>query len=59
VFDGVLLGLLNKHIGETIGISESAVKSARRGLMSRMHARSSMELISMALRGGVAIKTRP
>jgi two-component system response regulator FixJ len=59
VFDGVLQGLLNRQIAETVGISESAVKSARRGLMSRMGARSSMDLISMARRGGVAIKTRP
>lgn len=58
VFDGVLQGLLNKQIAGRLGISESAVKSARRALMSRMQARSSLELIAMALRGGVAVKTR-
>lgn len=59
VLDRVLQGCLNREIAGILGIAESQVKSARRGLMSRMHARSSVELISMALRGGVAIKSRP
>lgn len=58
VFEGVLQGLLNKQMAGKLGISESAVKSARRALMSRMRARSSVELIAMALRGGVTVKTR-
>jgi two-component system response regulator FixJ len=58
VFDGVLQGLRNKQIAGRLGISESAVKSARRGLMSRMHARSRVELVAMALHGGVIVKSR-
>ena len=58
VFDGVLQGMLNKQIAGKLGVSESAVKSARRALMSRMQARSSLELITMALRGGLSVKTR-
>lgn len=58
VFDGVLQGMLNKQIAGRLGISESAVKSARRALMSRMQARSSLELVTMAIRGGMRVKTR-
>lgn len=58
VFDGVLIGLLNKQIAARLGVSESAIKSARRGLMIRMRARSRVELVAMALRGGVAVKTQ-
>lgn len=58
VFDGVLQGLLNKQIAAQLGISESTVKSARRTLLDRMRAETSLELIAMALRAGVTIKTR-
>jgi FixJ family two-component response regulator len=58
VFDGVLQGLLNKQIAGRLGISESAVKSARRGLMSRMRARSKVDLVLLALRGGLIVRTR-
>ena len=58
VFDGVLQGMRNKQIAGRLGVSESAVKSARRALLSRMQARSSLDLVSMALRGGVKVKTR-
>lgn len=58
VFDGVLQGLLNKQIAAQLGISESTVKSARRTLLGRMQAETSLELIAMALRGGVTIKSR-
>lgn len=58
VFDGVLEGLRNKQIAGKLGVSESAIKSARRMLMSRMRARSRVELITLAIRGGMAIKTR-
>lgn len=58
VFDGILQGLLNKQMAARLGISESTVKSARRALMDRMEVETSLELIAMALRGGVTIKTR-
>ena len=58
VFEGVLQGLRNKQIAGKLGVSEGAVKSARRMLMSRMQARSCVELITLAVRGGMTIKTR-
>ena len=58
VFDCILQGLLNKQIAAQLGIAESTVKSARRALMERMHADTSLELIAMALRGGVPFKNR-
>ena len=58
VFEGVLQGLRNKQIAGKLGVSESAIKSARRMLMERMQARSRVELITLAIRGGMTIKTR-
>lgn len=58
VFDGVLQGLLNKQIAAQLGVSESTIKSARRALLARMQVETSLELVAMALRGGVTIKTR-
>lgn len=54
----VLQSRLNKQTAAELGISESTVKSARRTLMQRMQATSSRELILLALRGGVTIKSR-
>jgi two-component system, LuxR family, response regulator FixJ len=58
VFEGVLQGLRNKQIAGKLGISESAIKSGRRMLMERMQAHSRVELITLAIRGGMTIKTR-
>lgn len=58
VFEGVLQGLRNKQIAGKVGVSEGAIKSARRMLMSRLQARSRVELITLAIRGGMTIKTR-
>jgi two-component system response regulator FixJ len=58
VFDGVLLGLRNKQIAGQLGVSECAIKSARRMLMSRMRVNSRVELIALAIRGGMTIKTQ-
>lgn len=58
VLEGVLEGLLNKQMAARLGISESAIKSARRALLDRMQAESTLELIAMAIRGGVKIKNR-
>jgi two-component system response regulator FixJ len=58
VFDGVLLGLRNKQIAGKLGVSEIAIKSARRMLMSRMQVHSRVELIALAIRGGMTIKTQ-
>ena len=57
VLDSVLQGLLNKQIAGQLGIGESTVKSARRALMDRMQAGTHVELIVLALRGGVKIKS--
>lgn len=56
VLDYVLQGLLNKQIAARLGIAESTVKSARRGLMQRMQAGRGAELILLAIRGGVITK---
>ncbi|HEY7890570.1 MAG TPA: response regulator [Steroidobacteraceae bacterium] len=58
VLDSVLQGRLNKQIAAQFGISESTVKGARRTLMGRMQASTHVELVAMALRGGVTIKSR-
>jgi two-component system response regulator FixJ len=58
VFEGVLQGLRNKQIAGKLGVSEGAIKSGRRMLMTRMQARSRVELITLAVRGGMTIKTR-
>jgi two-component system response regulator FixJ len=58
VFDGVLQGMLNKQIAAQLEVSGSTIKSARRALMGRMQAQSRKELVAMALRAGVTIKTR-
>src|SRR5215469_8826302 len=57
VLDGMLQGLRNKQIAARLAIGESNVKSARRALMQRMRAGTAAELILLALRGGVTIKT--
>lgn len=58
VFESVLQGRLNKQTAAQLGVSESTVKNARRGLMQRMQAGTHTELVVMALRGGV-FKNRP
>lgn len=58
VFDHILEGLLNKQMAAQLGIGESTVKSARRALMQRMQASSHVELVVMAIRGGMTIKSR-
>ena len=58
VFDGVLDGMLNKQIAAELGIGESTVKSARRALMERMQASTHVDLVLMALRGGVTFRNR-
>ncbi len=58
VLDGVLQGLLNKQIAGPLGVSESTVKSTRRKLLEHMQAETTLELIAMALRAGLKIKTR-
>lgn len=57
VLDGILAGLLNKQIAGPLGVSESTVKTARRKLLERMQAETTLELIAMALRAGLKIKT--
>lgn len=58
VFDCILQGFLNKQIAAQLGITESTVKGVRRALLVRMQAKTHVDLIMMALRGGVTIKSR-
>lgn len=57
VLEGILEGLLNRQLAARLGIPESAVKSARRALMVTMQAKTRSELIVMALRAGMKVKT--
>ncbi len=57
MLEGILEGLLNRQLAARLGIPESAVKSARRALMVTMQAKTRSELIVMALRAGMKVKT--
>lgn len=59
VLDGVLEGQFNKQTAAQLGIAESTVKSARRSLMQRLDATTHVELVVMAIRGGLNFKNRP
>ncbi len=52
----VVAGLMNKHIGAELGISEITVKAHRGRMMRKMQAASLAELVSMA--GRLRINTR-
>ncbi|HEX8755669.1 MAG TPA: response regulator [Steroidobacteraceae bacterium] len=56
VLDGILEGLLNKQIAALLQISLSTVKSARNALMARLGVKTKVELVAMALRGGLKMK---
>ena len=47
-------GLLNKQVGEELGISEITVKSHRGQVMQKMQANSLADLVKMAGRLGLA-----
>ena len=49
----VISGLLNKQIGQSLGISEITVKAHRGQVMRKMHAASRPELVTMATRLGL------
>ena len=49
----VISGLLNKQIGQTLGISEITVKAHRGQVMRKMHADSLPDLVTMATRLGL------
>lgn len=49
----VVSGLLNKQIGQTLGISEITVKAHRGQVMRKMHADSLPDLVTMATRLGL------
>ncbi len=49
----VTSGLLNKQIGQTLGISEITVKAHRGQVMRKMHADSLPDLVTMATRLGL------
>lgn len=50
----VVGGLLNKQVGDRLGISEITVKAHRGSVMRKMEARSLPDLVNMAARLGVA-----
>lgn len=50
----VVSGLLNKQVGDELGISEITVKAHRGSLMRKMEAESLPDLVTMAARLGVA-----
>ena len=50
----VVTGLLNKQVGFELGISEITVKAHRGHMMRKMQARSLPELVTMAMRLGIA-----
>jgi FixJ family two-component response regulator len=50
----VVSGLLNKQVGDRLGISEITVKAHRGSVMRKMEARSLPDLVNMATRLGVA-----
>jgi FixJ family two-component response regulator len=49
----VVAGLLNKQIGQTLGISEITVKAHRGQVMRKMHADSLPDLVTMATQLGL------
>jgi FixJ family two-component response regulator len=49
----VISGLLNKQIGQRLGISEITVKAHRGQVMRKMHAESLPDLVTMATRLGL------
>ena len=50
VFSLVVAGLLNKQVGDELGISETTVKAHRGCVMRKMEAESLAELVNMAAR---------
>ncbi|MHB8815674.1 MAG: response regulator transcription factor [Steroidobacteraceae bacterium] len=58
VFDSVLERRLNKEMAAQLGVAESTVKSTRRALMRRLQATTRVELVMMAIRGGLNLKNR-
>src|SRR5258705_6966390 len=54
VMASVVAGLLNKHVGSDLGISEITVKAHRGRMMKKMKADSLAGLVNMAARLGLA-----
>jgi FixJ family two-component response regulator len=50
----VVSGLLNKHVGGELGISEITVKAHRGRMMQKMKAGSLADLVNMAAQLGLA-----
>jgi FixJ family two-component response regulator len=53
VFDLVVCGYTNKHIGRALGCTERTIKAHRHRVMEKMLVRSVAELVSLAKRVGV------
>jgi FixJ family two-component response regulator len=53
VFDLVVRGKTNKHIGHELGATERTIKAHRHRVMEKMHVQSLAELVSLAERAGI------
>jgi FixJ family two-component response regulator len=53
VFDLVVRGKTNKHIGQELGATERTIKAHRHRVMEKMHVQSLAELVSLAERAGI------
>jgi FixJ family two-component response regulator len=53
VFELVIRGATNKHVGRALGCTERTIKAHRQRVMEKMQVQSLVELVSLAERGGL------
>lgn len=56
VLAGILDGLTNKKIGDSMGLSEGTVKNILQGLFSRTGVRKRSQLVRLALEGSLGVR---
>ncbi len=56
VLAGILEGLTNKKIGDSMGLSEGTVKNILQGLFSRTGVRKRSQLVRLALEGSLGVR---
>ena len=56
VLTGILEGLTNKKIGDSMGLSEGTVKNILQGLFSRTGVRKRSQLVRLALEGSLSVR---